>query len=201
MKVHAFILLLIFHITPAHASDQESCEAHIFPTNHVEVLNSLGNYGLITAALSGSEPSKELILKNLPYDVQFDAAKRALSQDPALSKYDYFINEKVIDYKSSMKIKNRLTNSQSTCYAELTLVSIVFSDTALTYKKIGIMSTLREFDRSTGKIKITKLGGAGRLEIFPSKDVSVAEAAKDDLARGFRDAFQQSVKKFLKPDR
>lgn len=195
------VLTFTLLVGSAGASAQESCELHIFPTKEVTLFTKLGNYGLLTEALAGSAPPKEIILQNLPVDVQFDAAKNAVMTNARFANYSFSLNERVIDYKSAVKTKERLSTSPNGCYAELVLVNIAYSDSALTAKKIGIMSVLREFSDASGKPKITKLGGAAKLAMFPTEEAATREVVRQDLAQGFREAFKQSVEKFLKPKR
>lgn len=197
-RVSTALLLLL---SSAPAFSQEACELHIFPTDDVVLATKLWPNGLAADLLAGAAPPKGVILRELPAGLQIEAARQALNGDPRLAAYALVPEEKRIDYKSAVKIKTRLVDSGKACHAELVLVNIVFSDTGLTHKKIGVMSVLREFDPPTGKLKLTKLGGAARLEIFPPQDGTLTKAATDDLANGFREAFAQSVAKFLKPDR
>lgn len=199
-KIGKCLFLLMLSI-PNSAIAQNGCEMHIFPTNEISMGTRLGNYGLLTDILEGQGVPEEIILRDLPFDAQFEATKSIFAQNARFTGYQFLKVDKMVDYKSATKTKQRLTGSTSICYAELVLTNIVFSDTALTKRKIGVMPVLREFENSSEKPTITKMGGAGKLDIFPAKDVSNVEAAKNDLFMAFKAALQQSMDKFLKPKR
>lgn len=192
-------VFLLLSSSPAFS--QEACALHIFPTDDVVLATQLWPNGLAADLLAGVAPPKDIIRNALPPSVQIAAARSALGRDARLSKYALVPEDRRIDYKSAVKVKTSLVETGKACHAELVLVNIVFSDTALTHKKIGVMSVLREFDPSTGKLKLTKLGGAAKLNVFPTQDGTLDQAARDDLANGFHQAFGESVDKFLKPDR
>ena len=195
IKIPVISTMLMFS---AQVSAQEDCEVHIFPTTNVEILNKLGSYGALSEALAGASPSKDTILNQLSSDIQIDAVRSTLGKDQRFVGYQFIAQEKTIDYKTAVKNKTRLTSSNAICYLEIAMVSIVFSDSALTSKKIGIMAVVREFDQGSDNPKIKKLGGASKLESFPQEDKATADAQSFDYADGFQNAFKQSVLKFWK---
>jgi hypothetical protein len=184
---------------PGAVSAQDACELHIFPTTEVTNATKLGNYGLLTDVLAGEAAPEGMIFRELPFDAQFDAVKSVLAKNPRFSGYQLILADQAIDYKSATKNKSRLTGSQAVCYSEMALTNIVFSHSALTKRKIGVMPVLREFLASSPNPKITKMGGASELHIFPANNTAPVEAAKHDLITAFQAAIQQSLDKFLKP--
>lgn len=194
-------IFLVLLAVPGNAVAQDACEIHIFPTNNITSATKLGNYGLLTELLAGDGAPEGMILRDLPFDAQFEATRAIFAQNARFSGYRFLLADKVVDYKSATKNRARLTGSTAVCYAELALTDIVFSHSALTHRKIGVMPILREFTDNPEKPAITKMGGAGKLQIFPTADVLKAEAAKDDLFVAFKLALQQSIDKFLKPKR
>ena len=194
----AFLVLLAI---PGSAIAQDACEIYVFPTNKITSATRLGNYGLMTDLLAGGAAPEGMVLRDLPFDAQFEATKSIFAQNPRFASYTFLMADRVIDYKLATKNKMRLTASTATCYAELTLTDIVYSHYLISSRKIGVMPILREFTGNPEKPVITKMGGSSKLHVFPTNDISMAEAAKHDLFLAFQAALQQAMDKFLKPKR
>ena len=193
------IMFLALLAIPGNAIAQDACEVYVFPTNKITSATRLGNYGLMTDLLAGQAAPEGMVFRDLPFDAQFEATKSIFAQHPRFANFTFLMADKVIDYKSATKSKTRLTASTAICYAELTLTDIVYSHYAISSRKIGVMPILREFTDNPGKPVITKMGGSSKLQVFPTTDVSLAEAAKQDLFVAFQGALQQAMDKFLKP--
>ena len=197
-KILKITFLGLFAI-PGNAIAQDTCEVYVFPTNKITSATRLGNYGLMTDLLAGQAAPEGMVLRDLPLDAQFEATKSIFAQNPRFASYTFLMADRAIAYKTATKNKTRLTASTAICYAELTLTDIVYSHYAISSRKIGVMPILREFTNNPEKPVITKMGGSSKLQVFPTTDVSISEAAKQDLFLSFKAALQQAMDKFLKP--
>jgi hypothetical protein len=190
--------LAVFCSAPATA--QEPCELHIFPTDHVDVLTKLWP-GLVGEALAGQPQPKSILLHDIPAGLQIDAVETFASRSPQFDQWKLIPETKSVDFKVSTKQKSRLSNSKATCYAEISVASIFFTSNILAGKHIGVLIVTRQFNDPSGKLKITKMGGASKLLIYPESNSSMAEAGRQEVQAGFKMAVQQSMEKFAKPSK
>lgn len=199
----AAIAFLPVLLASAQAAAQPSeggplCELHVFPSDNVFLSTKLWRDGAIAGLLEGTAPSKEIILRDLPPATQLRAAKAAIERSPQFAGWVVHEEAKAIDYKTATKDKSRLSASRAHCYAEFAVTQLVYTSNAFVSKRMGGMYVLREFGAAGTKPRITKLGGASKLSLYPPKDAASAEAAREELAKSLETSFEESIAKFVK---
>lgn len=174
------------------------CELHVFPSDNVFLSTKLWPDGAVAGLLEGKAPSQAVILRDLPPATQLNALKAAIERSPQFAGWVVYPESRAVNYKSATKHASRLSASRANCYAEFAVTQLVYTSNALVSKRIGAMSVLREFGATGTKPRITKIGGASKLSLYPSKDAASADVARAELAKSLEVSFQESIAKFVK---
>ncbi len=196
----ALAISLMLASGPA-ADAPSTCEAHFFPSKDVNFATRLGGAGLIYDLTEGSAPPAEEISASITQSVQLETAQALIRERGLLEGYAFVSHDQVIDDKIAAKQKTRLTASSQPCYVEIVINYVMFSDTALTKKKIGVHFMTRDFRTRPDKPKIRKLGGSAPISPYI---VRQDEADPDSpivsigYAEAFGDAFDAAIERFWK---
>ncbi len=199
--VVALPLALLGPASADTAGPGPKCEAHFFPSEEVNFATRLGGAGLIYDLTEGSAPAEEDITASITQSVQLETAHALIRERGLLDGYAFVSHDQVIDYKTASKQKSRLTASEQSCYVEIVINYVMFSDTALTKKKIGVHFMTRDFRARPDKPKIRKLGGSAPIAPYIARQ---DEADPDSpivsigYAEAFNDAFDAAIERFWK---
>lgn len=182
----------------ASAVPASQCELHVFPTEKITVMTSLGN-GLLLGAFAGREQPKEIFLRDLPKETQVSAVATIpdLASSLGYGTVTVVPETASFDIKAAKKTTTRLTGSQASCYSELVFTDVVYSANGLNGRHIGSMSVLRRFD-SGRLVSVSQMGGAGKLHVYPSPRAEDQSAARNELVSAFRESVQNAIRRFGK---
>lgn len=195
-----FPLLLLQAAGGAGPADDPLCEAHVFPTDQVQGFTRLGDYGLLSEALAGGPVPQAEMLAQIRADSQFAIAARLFGREGRLAGFRFVEHREPVAAKTAFKQAARLTPSAASCYVEIVVNYISFSDSALTKAKVGVHFATRDFRARPDKPVIQQLGGAAALQPY------VAEAQPGssgpppvDYAGAYSEAFEAAIVRFWKP--
>ena len=196
MKFLVFLPLVLV-ATPAIA-EKTACEAHFFATDEVSFATRLGDFGLLSEVLAGSAPPEEQIQQQITPDVQVNIAKALIKKRGLLEGFELVAQEGFVDFKTATKQKARITNSSQSCYVEIVVNYIQFSDSVLTKKKIGVHFVTRDFRDRPDRPKVRKLGGAAPLKPHIQHDKNSSEIVSIDFVAAYTEAFDAAIERFWK---
>ena len=191
--------VLALQTPPAPAQDAGLCEAHVFPTDHVQGFTRLGNYGLLTDLTAGGAVPEAEMLAQIKADSQFAIVSRLFGQEGRLAGFRFVEHREPVDAKLSFKQKARLAGSQQPCYVEIVVNYLSFSDSALTKAKVGVHFVTRDFRNRPDKPAIRMLGGAALLAPYVGERTSPGAEPDIDFVGAYTEAFEAAIKRFWKP--
>lgn len=208
----------------APASDAQSCELHVFPTENYIGFNSglLSGFGIVgMVADQAAHKDKVATVNSLMKDYlgpeiqlaeleKINYRTRLGVQDwkvivepptPANEavKADPALKAKIKALNADLKAGRRITASTAPCYAEFILFSVFYFKAMMYGSNLLVGTQFRDF--SKGGAPISSVGAVKNpLEVFPPKSAEMVEPAKAELREAFTKDFIEWADKKLKDD-
>jgi hypothetical protein len=208
------------------ATEQLSCELHVWPTENYLGINMglLSGFGLVGAVADQAvhkgqvQTVKDLMREYLGPDVQLEALNKVGVTDALnLKNYNIVVHEptpfnedlkkdpalkaKAKAMNERIKAKRRLSDSNNACYAELITTHIFYHKAMMYGSNLFTGWIFREFGDKSVATKTATGQVKNPLEAFPPKSAEQVDLAKAELIDAYGKDFREYVEKKVKPAR
>jgi len=203
---------------------EPSCELHVWPTENYIGINTglLSGFGIV-GAIADIEAHKgrvrtvkDLMRDYLGPDVQMTALNRmGITETLKLKDYKIIVHEptpfnedlkkdpelkaKTKAMNARIKAKQRLSDSQHPCYAELITTHIFYHKAMMYGSNLFTGWIYREFGDKPLATKVATGQVKNPLEVFPPKSADQVGPAKAELIDAYEKDFREYVEKKVQP--
>ena len=206
--------------TPKLAADGTQCELHVWPTENylgvnMGLLSGFGPVGAVAdmaAHKNRVQTVKDLMRDYLGPDVQMEELnKQGITKTLKLDGYKIVMEEatpfnedvkkdpalkaKVKAMNARIKAKKRLSDSTTTCYAELATTHIFYHKAMMYGSNLFTGWIYREFGNKPLATKVSTGQVKNPLEFFPPKTPEDIDKAKVELRDAYSKDFAEYVDK------
>jgi len=182
-RVAACLLLLA---CAGAASAQQVCELHFWATADAMAASNI----FVNPALQRGVTTGNAVIDVLPAQAQADALERLdLAVLLGMPGVRLIRETGALSDRDAANRRTRLTASTSPCYAELDVKRIGYRADAFFGRAMAGIFIFRRFPAGGGPAEIIQGHGDVRLHIFPARDDSQREAAREEMLAAFGESF------------
>ena len=180
---------------------EPTCELYIYPTIEGQAQNiGLFGPGLLNSAINSGKniSNAEYMREALSPRFQVDAFKTIdVAASVGLPEGTEVIYQTPIaDRDITTKVKTRLSDNTSDCYAELIVTQNLYQKKMIYGRSLNNRFIFKDFRTGLEKTKMVKGRGGNGISHFPPKTVEDRPAADADLQQAFLANFDEYSKRF-----
>jgi hypothetical protein len=172
----------------AAAAPDSACELHFWPTEEAMT----GNNPFINSALQPGTTTRDVLLEALPPQAQVAGLERLdLAGLLAMPGVRVILESQPIRTSVATRQRTRLTASTASCYAELFVKRMGYRTDPFFGRDFGAVFIYRRFAPGGAAAQIVQGDGEVGLRIFPARQESQREAAREEMVAAFGTSFEK----------
>jgi len=178
----------------APASADNGCELHFWATD-----DALANFNLmLNPALQKGVTTGNVLLDALPAEAQAAGLERLdLANLLGMPGVRVVRETQPVKDKVAAHHKGRLTASTTPCYAELAVKRMGYRTDPFFGRDFGAVFIYRRFASAAASARIVQGAGDVSVKIFPPRDETQRDAAREEMTAAFGASFEKFARKKL----
>lgn len=178
----------------AAAPTDSACELHFWPTERAQASNNV----FVNPALQPGSTTRDVLLEALPPQAQVAGLER-LPLDSLLGMQGVrvILESEPIRPNVATRQRARLTASTASCYAELVVKLMGYRTDPFFGRDFGVVFIYRRFAPGGATAEILQDDAEVGLRIFPARQESQREAAREEMLAAFGTVFEKFARKKL----
>jgi hypothetical protein len=179
---------------PVPSAAEPACELHFWATDDALA----GANILLNSALQNGVTTGNVLLDALPAEAQAAGLERLdLATLLGLPGLRLVRETEPVRDKVAAHRKGRLTASTAPCYAELAVKRMGYRTDPFFGRDFGAVFIYRRFAPGGATARIIQGGGDVSIKIFPPRDETQREAAREEMTAAFGASFEKFASKKL----
>ena len=178
--------LFLMALCAQEAAAQVPCELHFWATADAMAASNI----FLNPALQRGVTSGDVVLDALPAQAQADVLERLdLAGLLGMPGVRLIRETSAVSDGDAAHRRTRLTASAAPCYAELDVKRIGYRADPMFGRAMAGVFIFRRFPAGGGPAEIIQGHGDVRLHIFPARDPSQLDAAREEMVAAFGTSF------------